>query len=567
MRRQIGALCCLFVLPLGVALWFIYSGYSAELQVAATELAGSTFQGRLIDVLESVAVPDRGSLLERRLTAMRADAVAQQEPFQLDATGLESRNRQSASPEEIGRLTRDGANRSRVVAAIQTLIQHVGDASALTLDPDLDSYYLMDATVVALPGMLGLLETIEANGAWTAVGAAAFSARLELSSSRAIEAVETALREDANFYGVSSALQRELPAPLAAYRGAQTRLQEVLRRMEQEGPAAVEAAGVRQAAREVTSASLVLWRAAATELRGLLEIRMRVKSQARAFALGSTVLALLLALAAAYRILANSVAAVSPVIEGLGQSAEEIDRTSLDIGRQTQALVTNCEQQSAAIQEIFCLLKALLASASGTEGRVASTASAAADARELAVSGDGHITDLAAALNGIHALAKRVSETTAALHALAFRTNLLALNATVEAARAGAAGAGFGVVADEVRMLANQGAAAAYQSAALLAEIEGSTADCLAKGQNVITIFRSIAARAVDIDKAVREMAASASEESSEVLRIHAAVREIAGAAGANTDGASATNAATNAFQEQIARVQAMSAQLDYLVR
>lgn len=294
---------------------------------------------------------------------------------------------------------------------------------------------------------------------------------------------------------------------------------------------------------------------------------MQHKRRARAIALGLTVLSLLLALTAAGRILTNSVAAVSPVIAGLGESAEEIDRTSSDIGRQTQALVANCEQQSAAIQEIFALLKTLVDSANGTDGRVASTASAAGEARELAQSGDEHITELATALNGIHALAKRVSETTAALHALAFRTNLLALNAAVEAARAGAAGAGFGVVADEVRMLANQGAAAADQSATILAEIEASTANCLANGQNVISIFRAIAARTVHIDKDVSEMASSASEELREVLRIHASVKEIAAASDANTAGALETNAAVAAFQGQIAQVQAMSIELDFLVR
>ena len=567
MRRQIGVLCSLFVLPLGVALWFIYSGYSAELRAAGTEMAGNRFQGRLIDVLESVIASNQGSSLESRLAAMRVDARESEQAFQLDTAGLAARNRTWASPNEIARLARDGTARRQVVAAIQMLIHHVGDASALTLDPNLDSYYLVEATVVAIPSILDLVETIEANGSWTAAGAAAYGTKLELSSNQAIVAIETALREDGNFYGVSGALHRELPAPLAGYRAAQSKLLEVLHRFERDGSVPADAVAVRRAARETAGAALVLWRSAAAELRGLLEIRMRHKSQARAIALGSTLLALLLALAVAYRILANAVAAVSPVIEGMGQIAEEIDRNSLDIGQRMQALVANCEQQSAAIQEIFALLKTLLASVSGTNGRAVSTAEAAADARDLAVSGDGHITDLAVALNGIHALTQRVSETTAALHMLAFRTNLLALNAAVEAARAGAAGAGFGVVADEVRMLASQGAAAADQSAALLAEIEGSAADCLRKGQNVITIFRSIAGRAVHIDKAVREMATSASGESSEVLRIHASLREIAGAASANADGAMATNEAIVNFQEQISRVRAMSGQLDYLVR
>ena len=116
-------------------------------------------------------------------------------------------------------------------------------------------------------------------------------------------------------------------------------------------------------------------------------------------------------------------------------------------------------------------------------------------------------------------------------------------------------------------MLANQGAAAADQSATILAEIEMSTADCLSKGQNAISIFRAIAARTVQIDKDVSEMASAAGEELNEVLRIHASVKEIAAASDANTAGALETSAAVAAFQGQIAQVQAMSMQLDFLVR
>ena len=567
MRWQIAALCGVFAIPLAVAMWFIYSGYTAELNVAATERAGSQFQGQLIDVLESVFVPESRAELERRLEAMRRTAATQVQLFQLDEAGSAARNRQSASPAEIERLSRDGTARMRAVAAIQTLILHVGDTSALTLDPDLDSYYLMDATDVALPGVLGLLQGIEARDSWTPVDAASYIAQVEISANRAINAFETALREDASFYEVSGSMQRELPAEIASYRAVHLRLMDRLKRIGKGGSAGEDANAVRADAREAARASFALWRAGAAELAVLLDVRMQHKRRARLLALGITALSLFLALAVAGRILTNSVAAVAPVIAGLGESSEEIDRTSTDIGRQTQSLVANCQQQSVAIQEIFGLLKNLVDSANGTEGRVASTASAAGEARDLAQSGDEHITELATALNGIHALAKRVSETTAALHALAFRTNLLALNAAVEAARAGAAGAGFGVVADEVRMLANQGAAAADQSATILAEIEMSTADCLSKGQNAISIFRAIAARTVQIDKDVSEMASAAGEELNEVLRIHASVKEIAAASDANTAGALETSAAVAAFQGQIAQVQAMSMQLDFLVR
>jgi methyl-accepting chemotaxis protein/methyl-accepting chemotaxis protein-1 (serine sensor receptor) len=74
------------------------------------------------------------------------------------------------------------------------------------------------------------------------------------------------------------------------------------------------------------------------------------------------------------------------------------------------------------------------------------------------------------AMRHIDGSAQKISRIAQMIDEIAFQTNLLSLNAAIEAARAGEAGLGFGVVAEEVRRLAQQCASAAQDTASLIGE-------------------------------------------------------------------------------------------------
>jgi methyl-accepting chemotaxis protein len=114
------------------------------------------------------------------------------------------------------------------IADIRGMIGHSGDKSNLILDPDLDSYYLMDVTLLALPQTLDRLSVIGstfyprlAAGELTQEQRtqAAVMARMlsESDVDRLSVDMDTSLKEDANFYGTSQSYQENGPKLFAAY--------------------------------------------------------------------------------------------------------------------------------------------------------------------------------------------------------------------------------------------------------------------------------------------------------------------------------------------------------------
>ncbi|NML47057.1 HAMP domain-containing protein [Ramlibacter sp. G-1-2-2] len=150
-------------------------------------------------------------------------------------------------------------------------------------------------------------------------------------------------------------------------------------------------------------------------------------------------------------------------VRGLQSSAAAIDSASAGIGAGSRDLSARTESTAAQLQQTTAAIReltdALLEWTRGAQqaGIVAETA------RTEVQSGHAAITQIGERMQGIAAMSGRIEEIVGVIDGIAFQTSVLALNASVEAARAGAQGRGFGVVATEVRSLAQRAAGAARQ--------------------------------------------------------------------------------------------------------
>jgi methyl-accepting chemotaxis protein len=102
-------------------------------------------------------------------------------------------------------------------------------------------------------------------------------------------------------------------------------------------------------------------------------------------------------------------------------------------------------------------------------------------------------------VSGLATAAQKIGDVVKLINNIAEQTNLLALNATIEAARAGEAGRGFAVVASEVKSLATQTAKATDEISAQIAEVQGTTASAV----NVIEAITQTISRVNEISATI----------------------------------------------------------------
>ncbi len=229
------------------------------------------------------------------------------------------------------------------------------------------------------------------------------------------------------------------------------------------------------------------------------------------------------------------ITAVSDNVGRMETTARTLSSIAAEADNQARAASSSSEQTSSNVRSVAGATEELGASILEISDQAAQANSVVERATVIAQSADQLVGQLSSG-------ASRIGDVIKLIRAIAEQTNLLALNATIEAARAGEAGRGFAVVASEVKTLASQTAKATEEISGQIGAIQGSTAQAVEAIRQITSVMGDISRFTSTIAASVEEQSASTQEIGRNVHEAATGARELAGNMATVTEAIEETN-------------------------
>ncbi|QIA03676.1 methyl-accepting chemotaxis protein [Pseudomonas fluorescens] len=265
----------------------------------------------------------------------------------------------------------------------------------------------------------------------------------------------------------------------------------------------------------------------------------------------------------------------------LGAAAEELSAVTEEASRGLQQQNDEIEQAATAVNEMTAAVEEVARNAVSTSEASNQSTHAAREGRDQVVKTVDAIQTMthdvqntAQMIEGLAEQGRDIGKVLDVIRAIAEQTNLLALNAAIEAARAGEAGRGFAVVADEVRALAHRTAQSTQEIEKMVAGIQNGTGEAVSsmqqsnqRTQTTLEMARAAGVALEQITQSIHQInernlvIASASEEQAQVSReVDRNLVNIRDLATQSATGANQTSAATHELSRLAVDLNAMVA-------
>jgi methyl-accepting chemotaxis protein len=214
-------------------------------------------------------------------------------------------------------------------------------------------------------------------------------------------------------------------------------------------------------------------------------------------------------------------------IQQLGQGAAELKNAAAQVSSASQTLAQGSSEQAASIEETSAATAEITAMSERGMQNLASAAAMMQETDRNATEANLTLDRMVTSMSEITASSQNISKINRVIDGIAFQTNILALNAAVEAARAGESGMGFAVVADEVRTLAQRSAEAARNTAGLIEQSIGKSAEGRQNLDRVATAIQGLTGNTRKVRSLVDEVNTGAKEQTAGIQQISRAVMQI----------------------------------------
>lgn len=605
----------LFVIPLVISVYFLARDLQSDIDFSRKEATGLVMLEEFSPVLKGLNVM-RGAMRAKMGGFAEADASYQAGKSLADkgvkafATHLaESGDPLGVKPEfdkfqeawskaQPTTKTTGDTGFGDVSRTIVPLMRKIGDQSALVLDPDIESLYMVLAFVVSTPK---LVDDLDQMWGWS-VNALA-SGQLEDRNARRYSVwqsgVLTTAADIRDSLGRSIAampsLKDQLPLQTLDQLDAYHKQMQDPAKLMADAMPAVEA--YRQGEQAMNSV-FTLYDAGLKALEGVIEQRLAAV-QAKRNTIGVLVgISVLLAvyffysfflvtrgglrlisthlqemaegdlrkapgqpwgrdepaqvivdLRKAYDSLHLLIRRVRHSARALHGAANDISAASGDLAQRTESAAASLEEQASVMEQIGSTVGA-------TAERAKMASMFAIDNAGVAEKGGVVFDQVSTTMREIQQSSARINDIIGTIDGIAFQTNILALNAAVEAARAGESGRGFAVVASEVRSLAGRSAEAAQEIKALISQ----SVDKVRNGTRVVdeagVAMAEVVANARQINQFLSEIATAASEQATGVTEVGHSIQDLDKTTQQNAGLVQQTTQASDALRQQADSLQ-----------
>jgi len=258
--------------------------------------------------------------------------------------------------------------------------------------------------------------------------------------------------------------------------------------------------------------------------------------------------------------LAHMQAALRHLVGQMRESSLSIELASTEVAAGNTDLSRRTEHTAGNLQRTAHSMAGLTESVRRSVASASAASQQATDAASVAVQGGAAVAEVVATMAEISASSRRIADIIGVIDGIAFQTNVLALNASVEASRAGAHGRGFAVVASEVRSLAQHAANAAREIKALI----DASARRIASGSQLVqdtgAQMQAIVSSFHRVKDIIDEISASSHLQHAGIAELNTAMVELEGMTQQNSALVEQGAAATDSLQSQARRLAAVVA-------